>query len=239
MLAWCLLQLAPLAVAQNKPEAKATKNPEVPLPMDPGVRVGKLPNGLTYYIRKNARPEKRVDLRLVVNAGSTLENPGQEGLAHFTEHMAFNGTKNFPKNELVSYLQTAGVRFGGDLNAFTSFDETVYILPIPSDKPELVDKGLLVLQDWAFGMTMDNIDKERGVIIEEWRIGQGAGQRMRDKYFPLLFKGSRYAERLPIGKKEVIEGFKHDVIKQFYKDWYRPDLMAVVGSFTKTGTGPT
>jgi zinc protease len=230
VLAWCLVQLAPLALAQNKPEAKNTKNPEVPLPMDPGVRVGKLPNGLTYYIRKNSRPEKRVDLRLVVNAGSTLEDPGQEGLAHFTEHMAFNGTKNFPKNELVSYLQTAGVRFGGDLNAFTSFDETVYILPIPSDKPELVDKGLLVLQDWAFGMTMDNaeIDKERGVIIEEWRIGQGAGQRMRDKYFPLLFKGSRYAERLPIGKKEVIEGFKYDVIKQFYKDWYRPDLMAIV-----------
>ncbi len=230
LVAVCLLHLANLGLAQGKPEARADKKPNAPLPLDPAVRIGKLPNGLTYYIRKNVKPEKRVELRLAVNAGSTLEVPGQEGLAHFTEHMAFNGTKNFPKNELVSYLQTAGVRFGGDLNAFTSFDETVYILPIPSDKQELVDKGLLVLQDWAFGMTMDNteIDKERGVIIEEWRTGQGSSQRMRDKYFPLLFKGSRYAERLPIGKKDVIEGFKYDLIKQFYKDWYRPDLMAVV-----------
>ncbi|MCU0450963.1 MAG: insulinase family protein [Bernardetiaceae bacterium] len=228
---WLLLAwLAPATLlAQTNPEAKFSGKLDKPLPLDPAVKMGKLPNGLTYYIRKNPKPEKRVELRLAVNAGSMQEEVGQEGLAHFTEHMAFNGTKNFPKNELVSYLESVGVRFGNDLNAYTSFDETVYILPIPTDKPDVLAKGFQVLADWAGGLAFDGkeIDKERGVIIEEWRMGQGAGQRMRDKYFPILFKNSRYAERLPIGKKEVIEGFAHDKIKQFYKDWYRPDLMAV------------
>jgi zinc protease len=200
------------------------------LPLDPQVKTGKLPNGLTYYIRKNAKPEKRVELRLAVNAGSVLEDEDQLGYAHFVEHMAFNGTKRFPKNELVSYLQSIGVQFGADLNAYTSFDETVYILPVPTDKPELVDKGLQILEDWAHNVTFEGaeIDKERGVIKEEWRLGQGAFQRMSDKTLPISYKGSMYAFRLPIGKIDIIEKGKHEALKRFYKDWYRPDLMAVV-----------
>lgn len=200
------------------------------LPVDPNVKIGKLPNGLTYYIRKNARPEKKVELRLVVNAGSILEDDDQQGLAHFAEHMAFNGTKNFKKNELVSYLQTIGVEFGADLNAYTSFDETVYILPIPTEKPEIVAKGFQILREWAGAVSYDNaeIDKERGVVLEESRLGKGAQDRMFRRVYPKMFEGSLYAERLPIGKDDILKNFKHDVIKRFYKDWYRPNLMAVV-----------
>src|SRR5688572_388414 len=141
------------------------------IPVDQKVKIGKLPNGLTYYIRQNPIPEKKLELRLVVNAGSVLEDDNQKGLAHFMEHMGFNGSKNFPKNELVNYLQKTGVKFGADLNAYTSFDETVYILPIPSDNPETVEKGFTVLQDWAFNnlMDTDEIEKERGVVLEELR----------------------------------------------------------------------
>jgi zinc protease len=205
-------------------------NLNVPIPMDADVKIGKLKNGLTYYIRQNKKPENKVEFRLVVNAGSILENEDQKGLAHFVEHMAFNGSKNFQKNELVNYLQSIGVEFGADLNAYTSFDETVYMLPIPTDDPANVDKGLLVLQDWAGGLTFDpaEIDKERGVVMEEWRLGRGASQRMRDQWFPLLFKDSRYAVRLPIGSEEVIQGAPYATIKQFYTDWYRPDLMAII-----------
>lgn len=201
-----------------------------PIPLDPAVRTGKLKNGMTYYIRQNAKPENKVELRLAVNVGSILENEKQLGLAHFTEHMCFNGTKNFEKNELVSYLQSLGIRFGADLNAYTSFDETVYILPIQSDDEVILDKGLLVLEDWASRVTFadEEIDKERGVVIEEWRMGRGASQRMRDKYFPILFQGSRYAERLPIGTLEVLETFSYQTIRDFYKTWYRPDLMAII-----------
>jgi len=211
-------------------EKEISGNMNAPLPVDPNVRIGKLDNGLTYYIRKNEKPEDKVELRLVVNAGSMLEEEDQQGLAHFLEHMAFNGTKNFAKNDLVSYLQSVGVKFGADLNAYTSFDETVYILPIPSDDEEILDKGLLVLEDWThnINLTEEEIDKERGVVIEEWRLGQGANQRMRDEWFPIMFKDSRYAERLPIGKKEVLENFDYEAIRQFYKDWYRPDIMAVI-----------
>ena len=200
------------------------------IPTDPNVRIGKLDNGLTYYIRRNVKPENKVELRLVVNVGSMMEDENQRGLAHFIEHMAFNGTKHFKKNELVDYLQSVGVEFGADLNAYTSFDETVYMLPIPSDDEEILDKGLLVLEDWAHNveLTPEEIDKERGVVIEEWRLGRGANQRMFDKWFPVLFSGSRYAERLPIGKKEIIENADYETIKKFYKDWYRPDLMAVM-----------
>ncbi len=201
-----------------------------PVPTDPDVKIGRLENGLTYYIRKNAKPENKVELRLAVNAGSILEKEYQRGLAHFLEHMAFNGSRNFKKNELVSYLQSIGVRFGADLNAYTSFDETVYMLSIPTEKPELLDKGFLVLSDWASGMTFDpeEIDKERGVVLEELRLGKGASQRMRDRYFPKLFKGSMYAERLPIGTEQILRNFKHEQLKEFYADWYRPDLMAVI-----------
>ena len=200
------------------------------IPLDPKVVTGKLDNGLTYYIRQNSKPENKVELRLAVNIGSMLENADQQGLAHFLEHMAFNGTKNFEKNELVSYLQSVGVKFGAHLNAYTSFDETVYMLNLPTEDEEVVNKGLQILEDWAHNITFEEeeIDKERGVVIEEWRLGQGASQRMREKWFPVMMKDSRYAERLPIGKKEVLENFKYKTLKNFYEKWYRPELMAVV-----------
>ena len=202
----------------------------LPIPLDANVRIGKLPNGLTYYIRHNARPEKRVELRLVVNTGSILEDEDQLGLAHFMEHMNFNGTRRFPKNELVSYLQSIGVEFGADLNAYTGFDETVYILPVPTDKPGLVDKGLQILEDWAHNATLDSveIEKERGVVIEEWRLGRGAEERMMRQTLPIQYYGSRYVNRLPIGTKESLEKFTHNALKRFYKDWYRPDNQAII-----------
>ncbi len=210
--------------------ASAQSNLSDPLPIDHSIKIGKLSNGLTYFILKNGRPEKKVELRLVVKAGSILEDDDQRGLAHFTEHMAFNGTKNFKKNELVSFLQSIGVQFGADLNAYTSFDETVYILPIPTDKPENFEKGMLVLEDWAGTVSFDNdeIDKERGVVLEESRLGKGANDRMNKAIFPKLFAGSKYADRLPIGKDDILKNFKYETIKRFYKDWYRPDLMAVI-----------
>jgi len=201
-----------------------------PLPIDPNVKIGKLANGLTYYIRKNVKPEKKLELRLAVNAGSVLENNDQRGLAHFMEHMGFNGSKNFPKNELVDYLQKTGVEFGADLNAYTSFDETVYILPIPTDDPTVVEKGFTVLEDWAFNNLFDKteVEKERGVVLEESRLSKGSDERMSRQYFPRLFNGSKYAERLPIGKDEVLKNFKHETLKSFYKNWYRPNLMSVI-----------
>ena len=200
------------------------------LPVDEKIRIGKLENGLKYYIRYNKRPEKRVEMRLAVNAGSILEDEDQLGLAHFVEHMCFNGTKHSEKNELISYLQSVGIKFGPDVNAYTSFDETIYILTIPTDSAEILNKGYLVMEDWAHNVSFanDEIDKERGVIIEEWRLGRGPWQRMRDKYLPVLFKDSRYAERLPIGKKEIIENSDYETLKKYYYDWYRPDLMAFI-----------
>src|SRR5436190_2439452 len=200
------------------------------VPVDPNVKIGKLSNGLTYYIRKNSKPEKKVELRLVVNAGSVLEDPDQQGLAHFMEHMNFNGSKHFPKNELVSYLQSIGVQFGADLNAYTSFDETVYILPIPADDPKKVDEGFTILEDWAGNALLDTleINKERGVVLEESRLGKGASERMSKKYLPKLFNGYLYAERLPIGKDDTIKNFKSPTLSRFYKTWYRTDLKEVV-----------
>jgi zinc protease len=201
-----------------------------PIPVGPQVTVGKLANGLTYYIQKNGKPEKKLELRLVVKAGSILEDDDQQGLAHFTEHMAFNGSTNFKKHELISYLQSIGVKFGADLNAYTSFDETVYILPIPTDKRANIDQGFLVLEDWAHGLTMNDadIDKERGIVLEELRLGKGADDRMNKLLMPKIFNGSRYAQRLPIGQEAILKKFKPAALKRFYRDWYRPDLMAVV-----------
>nr|WP_322625733.1 insulinase family protein [uncultured Flavobacterium sp.] len=200
------------------------------IPLDPAVRTGKLKNGLTYYIRKNAKPENKVDLRLVVNAGSLMEDDDQQGLAHFMEHMNFNGTKRFPKNKLVDYLQSIGVKFGQHLNAYTSFDETVYFLPIPSDDAGKLEKGFQILEDWAFNavLTPEEIDKERGVVLEEYRLGLGANDRMEKRFLPKVLYKSHYAERLPIGKKDILEKFKYETLTRFYKDWYRPDLMAVI-----------
>jgi zinc protease len=176
-------------------------------------------------------------LRLVVNAGSVVEDDDQQGLAHVVEHMAFNGSRHFPKQKLIDFMESIGMRFGPDLNAFTGFDQTIYMLTIPTDSPAIMQTAFLILEDWAHGLTFDPraIDKERGVIIEEWRLGQGADARMRDKQFPILFRGSRYAERQPIGKKEIIEKFDDETLKRYYRTWYRPDLMAViaVGDFDR------
>ncbi len=200
------------------------------IPLDPKVKIGKLENGLTYYIRQNKKPEQKVELRLVLNAGSINEDDDQQGLAHMAEHMAFNGTKRFKKNDIISFLQDIGVGFGSDLNAYTSFDETVYILPIPTDKAGNLDKGFQVLEDWAHQVTYltDDINSERAIILEESRLGKGAGDRMFRKIYPSLFAGSKYGKRLPIGVDSIIKNFEPDAIRRYYKDWYRPDLMAVV-----------
>jgi zinc protease len=203
---------------------------DAPLPIDSSIVKGQLPNGLTYYIRKNLKPENRAELRLVVDAGSILEVEEQQGLAHFCEHMAFNGTKNFEKQELVNYLQSIGMRFGPDINAYTSFDETVYMLQIPTDSAEIIEKGFQILEDWAHLISFEDqeIDKERGVVVEEWRLRRGAQARIRDKQFPILLKGSKYAERLPIGKRAILDTFEYRILRKFYTDWYQPRLMAVV-----------
>ncbi len=207
------------------------------IPVDPSVTIGVLPNGLKYYIQYNKKPEKRAELRLAVNAGSVLEDDNQKGLAHFCEHMAFNGSTHFKKNELVDYLESVGVKFGPELNAYTSFDQTVYMLQVPTDKADVLEKGFVVLEDWAHGLAFDTVEinKERGVITEEWRLGRGAQQRMRDKQFPILFKNSKYADRLPIGDVNIVQNCPYSVLKKFYTDWYRPDLMCVVavGDFDK------
>jgi zinc protease len=216
------------AASQALPDVPA--DPAALLPLDPAIHTGKLENGLTWYVRRNSVPSDRVELWLVVNAGSILEDEDQRGLAHFVEHMAFNGTEHFAKQELVKYLESIGMRFGADVNASTSFDETIYTLTIPTDKPELVDKGVQILEDWAHGLTFDpeEVNKERGVVIEEWRLGRGASARMSDQQIPVLFQGSRYAERQAIGKKEILETATPEALRRFYKDWYRPDLMAVI-----------
>ena len=207
------------------------------MPVDPQITIGKFSNGMRYYLRANKKPEKRAELRLVVKAGSILEDDDQQGMAHMVEHMAFNGTRNFPKQELVQFIESLGMRFGADLNAYTSFDETVYMLQVPTDKPEAMDKALLILEDWAHNVTFDSdeIEKERGVVMEEWRIRRGAGERMLSKIWPIMLKGSQYADRIPIGKPDIIQHGKPERLKQFYADWYRPDLMAVVvvGDFDK------
>jgi len=200
------------------------------LPIDPNMRTGTLPNGMRYYIRKNAKPEHRAEMRLVEHAGSVLENDSQQGLAHLTEHMCFNGTKNFTKSAIVDYLESIGMRFGADLNAYTSYDETVYMLQVPTDTAKFVKNGLQILEDWAHNVSFDpiEIDKERGVVIEEWRLGRGAFERMQRKIDPIIYNNSKYAERNPIGLKDVVQYCKHDTLTKFYHDWYRPDLQAIV-----------
>jgi len=188
------------------------------LPFDAKVITGKLDNGLTYYIRENKKPEKKVELRLVIKVGSIMEDDDQQGLAHMAEHMAFNGTKNFKKNDIVSYLQSIGVEFGNDLNAYTSFDETVYILPIPTDQPSNLEKGFQILEDWAHQVTYldEDINSERAIILEESRMGKSGEERMFKKIYPELFKGSKYAQRLPIGVDSIIKTFNPNAIRRFY-----------------------
>lgn len=207
-----------------------SQNLDAKIPFDKSVKTGILPNGLKYFIKKNNKPENKIELRLAVNAGAMQEDDDQQGLAHFMEHMNFNGLKNFPKNEIVRYLQSIGVKFGADLNAYTSFDETVYILPIPTDDKDKIEKGFTILADWSGNALLEGseIDAERGVVLEESRLGKGADDRMRQKWFPKYLVGSRYANRLPIGKDNIIKNFKYDVIKRYYKDWYRPNLQSVM-----------
>jgi zinc protease len=226
-----------LFIAACSPKATTVKNDGMAkkmsqtIPVDSNVKIGTLPNGLTYYIRKNAEPKNRAELYLANKIGSIVENDDQQGLAHFTEHMAFNGTRDFPKNELVSYLQKAGVRFGADLNAYTGFNQTVYQLPLPTDSTAVFEKGFDILSNWAGYLTYDDkeIDQERGVIVEEDRQrGKNAQERMSKQLLPVLLANSRYAERIPIGKLDIINNFQHQTIKDFYHDWYRPDLQAVI-----------
>jgi len=201
-----------------------------PIPTDPKVSKGVLANGMTYYVRTNNTPKNRADLFLVVRAGSVDEDDNQLGLAHFAEHMAFNGTKNFPKHDLINYLESLGMEFGPEINAYTSFDETVYNIKVPLDSVEYIDKGLQVLYDWASQVTDsdDEIEKERGVVHEEWRSGRGADERMMQQWLPVFLQDSKYADRLPIGKMEIVDHFAPELLRKFRKDWYRPDLEAVV-----------
>lgn len=221
----------PVVAAPPAPPAAAKADPgDEPLPLWSAVKKGRLPNGLTYYVLPHGKPEKRALLWLAVNAGSVLEDDDQRGLAHFDEHMAFNGTKRFPKADIINRLEKMGMEFGADLNAYTTFDETVYQLEVPSDDEALVGQGLDILRDWAGSVSFDavEVEKERGVVLEEWRLGSGAAQRIFDKQAPLLFKGSRYADRLTIGLPEIIQHAPREALTRFYKDWYRPDLMAVI-----------
>lgn len=202
-----------------------------PVPTDPNVRIGKLENGLTYYIRHNELPEKQADFYIAQKVGSILEEDNQRGLAHFLEHMCFNGTTHFPGNLLREYLESIGVKFGANLNAYTSVDETVYNIDnVPVIRDGIVDSCLLILHDWANDLTLDpkEIDKERGVIHEEWRTRTGAMMRMYEEVFPVIYKDSKYAYRLPIGTMEVVDNFPYQALRDYYEKWYRPDQQGII-----------
>jgi zinc protease len=226
-----LVAQQPAAQAPPRPApARAAIDLQALLPFDPAVRTGRLPNGLTFYIRHNERPVHRVSLRLAVKAGSLDEADDQQGLAHFVEHMAFNGSTHFKPGEIFSYFESVGARLGPHVNAYTGFEETVYMLDLPTDKPEIVQKGLTALADFAGGLTLDpaQVDRERGVVIEEWRGGLGAATRIRDQQIPVLYYHSHYADRIPIGKPEVIRTAPASRLRAFYDQHYRPDRIAIV-----------
>lgn len=227
-----VLLTSSIAFAQigNKSASEKKTDLSAKVPVDKKVRIGHLDNGLTYYLRVNKKPENRIQFRMVTNAGSILEDEVQRGLAHFCEHMAFNGIEGFPHNEMIDKLQKNGIEFGRGINAWTSFDETVYYVDMPADNAEMVTMGLAILNGWCGGLLFDpeEIESERGVIHEEWRGNLGANDRLREKTWPIMLKGSKYAERLPIGLESVIMGFKRDDIVRFYKDWYRPDMQAII-----------
>jgi len=228
---------APNPSAQNPPAGQETSAASVAsyslsqgMPVDPEVVVGTLPNGLRYYVRPNGRPGKRAELRLVVKAGSVLEDDDQQGLAHFVEHMEFEGSTHFPGQSISDFLSSLGLSIGPDANAATSYDDTQYTLRVPTDVPGVLDKALLVLEDWAHGATFDQtgIEHERGIVLSEWRMHLGAGERTQDKIRRAQLEGSRYADRPPIGKPEIIEHAEREPLMRFYRDWYRPNLMAVI-----------
>jgi zinc protease len=228
--------LATAAVAREVPPSIPATPPSQaaadskPIPFDAAVTTGTLPNGMRYYIRKNSRPENRVELQLAVKAGSVDEADDQQGVAHFLEHMAFNGTRRFKPGELIATLESTGARMGPHLNAYTGFDETVYMFQLQTDREGLVQKGIQALADFAGGITFDpkEVDKERGVVVEEWRGRLGAQQRILDQQVPVLFHQSKYAERLPVGKPEIVKTVPVERVRAFYERWYRPDRMAVV-----------
>jgi zinc protease len=221
---------APGAPPAPAPAPVATAESERPLPFDPKMRMGSLPNGLRYYLRRNREPEKRLTLRLVVDTGSVLERDDQQGLAHFVEHMAFNGTKLFKPRDIWDFMEKVGMRSGQHLNAETSFDQTIYTFEVPTDEAAVVRKGLQILQQIASDVAFDpaEVERERGVVLEEQRLYRGADDRLRRKLLPVLLDGSLYANRLPIGTLEVLRKASAEDLRAFYRRWYRPDLMAVV-----------
>lgn len=232
-----LAAAAPVASAQTPPPEHDTSAASVAsdglsqqMPVDPDVVVGTLPNGLRYYVRANGKPGHRAELRLVVKAGSVLEDDDQQGLAHFVEHMEFEGTEHFPRQSIIDFLSSLGLSIGPDANAATSYDDTQYTLRVPTDVPGVLDRALLILQDWAQGASFDQsgIDRERGIVLSEWRMHLGAGERTQDKVRRVQLEGSRYADRPPIGKPDIIEHAQREQLTRFYRDWYRPDLMAVM-----------
>ena len=201
------------------------------VPNDPDVRIGKLDNGLTYYIRHNNWPENRAEFYIAQRVGSIQENDDQRGLAHFLEHMAFNGSKHFQGNELLRWCESIGVKFGTDLNAYTSIDQTVYnISNVPTTRESIVDSCLLILFDWADGLLLEQeeIEKERGVIHEEWRLRTSAQSRMLERDLPKLYPGSKYGYRMPIGLMEIIDNFERPFLQAYYEKWYRPDNQGII-----------
>src|SRR5712691_11980615 len=228
-----VLAAGPILSAQTPPAGHETSAASVAsyglsqqMPVDPEVVVGTLPNGLRYYVRANGKPARRAELRLVVKAGSVLEDNDQQGLAHFVEHMEFEGTRNFPRQSIVDFLSSLGLTIGPDANAATSFDDTQYTLRVPTDVPGVLDRALLVLEDWAQGATFDQsgIEKERAIVLSEWRMRLGADERTQAQIRRVQLAGSRYADRAPIGNPDVIQQAQREQLVRFYHDWYRPDL---------------
>jgi zinc protease len=223
------LLVAALLFVTGASTAMAQQMPAIPT--DPDVKIGKLDNGLTYYIRHNAWPEQRAEFYIAQRVGSIQENDDQRGLAHFLEHMCFNGTDNFKGNDIVKWCETIGVKFGRDLSAYTSSDQTVYnISNVPTTREGIIDSCLLILHDWADGLLLeaDEIDKERGVIHEEWRMRTSAQMRMLERDLPKLYPDSKYGHRMPIGLMEIIDNFKPEVLRAYYEKWYRPDNQAII-----------
>ncbi len=221
LFAFVFALVAAVAIAQALPD----------VPADTAIRTGKLANGLTYYVRHNNYPEHHVNFYIAQRVGSIQEEESQRGLAHFLEHMAFNGTEHFAGNGVIDYTRTLGVEFGRDLNAYTAVDQTVYnINDVPSARQSALDSCLLIIKDWSNGLLLEGkeIDKERGVIHEEWRLRSSASQRMLERNLEKLYPGSKYGKRMPIGLMSVIDNFKYDEIRNYYKKWYRPDNQAVI-----------